>query len=115
MEIVNADEAVIVTVAYEGDGVSVRGPYQLGDVAACAEQWLCFGRISGQACRPYLPVREERDLIAPRRYYRVVAFSQLSRIAALSWNEPDVFCNTIRRQRGIWIGLSGKPESPPRT
>ena len=114
VEIVNADEAVIISVAYESDSVGVGAHTDSGNIAACVEQGLCFGRI-GAPRPPYLTVREEGDLIARGRYHRVVAFAQLSRIASCNCDEPDVFCNTIRCQRRIWSGFPGNSESPPRT
>ncbi len=99
---------MIGALAYEGYGVGVRGPYQLGDVASHVEQRLCFGCVRAQVYRPDLPVREEGDLIARRRHDRVVALAQLSRFAPCCCDEPDVLRNTLRCERGIRIGSSWK-------
>ena len=99
---------MIGALAYEGYGVGVRGPYQLGNVASRVKHQLCFDCVRAQVCRPYLSVREEGDLIARRRYDRVVALAQLSRFASCSCDEPDVLCNSIRCERGIWIGSTWK-------
>src|SRR5207253_2429841 len=107
-EIVYTDEAVIGTLAYEGYGVGVGGPYQLGDIASHVEQRLCFGCVGAKVYRPYLPMREKCDLIARRRHDRIVALAQSSRFASCRCDGPDVLRNTLWYKRRIRIGSSWK-------